>query len=369
MLNQGFSAPLSADEKRSILDRVWRLEETEEVPFAVEIGTFHGATAEFFGDPAAEARWSDDFHRQREGVYDYGLPNIKPNVGIGIIAAAFGCEYTVNNEADPWIKSIISEDNVDDVHKLAVPDPETNPVFQMVWKRLAALMELSPLPLRMANVPSPLVTASMIWDYTSFIEGLLVFPDEVHVLMEKVTEATIIYIREQFKRIKNLYSVGHESIVPIPRSVGVRLSDDTAALLSPDLYREFGVKYLNKISREFGGVVVHSCGDVQYVVPAMMEIEGLRGLDFTMPQVMNWEAVRDAAAGKTVLSLRQRHWDHPVIANPADPGSGKTAVDIVEYAGKLIDTFGRRGIIIESSAPSSQEARELGEKLHRLLSK
>jgi hypothetical protein len=210
----------------------------------------------------------------------------------------------------------------------------------------------------MVNVPSPLVTASMIWDYTSFIEALLVCPDEVHVLLEKVTEATILYVREQFKRIKNLFSVSHESICPVPRFAGVRVSDDTSALLAPDHYREFGVKYNNKISRAFGGIVVHSCGDIQHVAPAMMEIEGLKGLDFTIPQVMNWNAVRDAAAGKTTLVLRQRYWDHPVDAK----------VDLVEYAKKLVDTFGRKGLIIETSAPTGEEARVLGERLHQLLS-
>jgi hypothetical protein len=139
----------------------------------------------------------------------------------------------------------------------------------------------------------------------------------------------------------------------------VRVSDDTAALLSPNLYREFGVKYNSMISREFGGIVVHSCGDTQYTAPAMLEIEGLKGLDFTIPQVMNWEALRDAVAGKTVLCLRQRYWDHP-------KGS---AVDLAEYSGKLLDTFGRKGLIIETSAPDAEEARVLGEKLHRRLSK
>jgi hypothetical protein len=210
----------------------------------------------------------------------------------------------------------------------------------------------------MVNVPSPLVSASMIWDYTSFIEALLVCPGEVHALLEKVTETTILYIREQFRRIKNLFSVGHESICPVPRFCGVRISDDTAALLSPALYREFGVRYNNRISEAFGGLVVHSCGDVQHVVPVMMEIEGLRGLDFTIPQVMNWEAVRDAAAGKTALVLRQRYWDHPRDA----------PVDLAEYAQRLVEVFGRRGLIIETSAPTAEEARALGERLHRVLS-
>ena len=312
---------LTANEKIETLEAVWRLEETEEVPFVIEIGPFHPATREFFDNPAAEVKWSEEQNRSREGVYDYGLPNIKPNQGIGVVAAAFGCQYTVNDEADPWIKPLIREENAEDVHKLEIPDPEKNVVYKVVYKRIESLEEISPMPLRMVNVPSPLVTASMIWDYTSFIEALLIFPDEVHVLMEKVTEATIIYIREQFKRIKNLYSVGHEAIYHIPRFAGVRISDDTAALLSPDMYREFGVKYNNRISKEFGGIVVHSCGDVHHVVPAMAEIEGLKGLDFTMPQVADWKSIRDAA-GKTVLCLRQRYWDHPKDAQ----------VDIADYA-------------------------------------
>jgi hypothetical protein len=353
------AAILKPEEKIERIEAVWRLEDTDEVPFTIEIGPFHGATTAYFDDAAAEVKWSEELHRNREGVYDYGLPNIKPNQGIGVIAAAFGCEYTVNNEADPWIKAIIREENAEDVHKLEIPDPKNNAMFQRVWKRIEDLEKISPMPLRMVNVPSPLVTASMIWDYTSFIEALLVFPDEVHVLLDKVTEATIIYIKEQFRRIKNLYSVGHESICPVPRFAGVRVSDDTAALLSPDLYREFGVKYNNRLSREFGGIVVHSCGDTHHVAPAMMEIDGLKGLDFTIPQVNEWEALRDAAAGKTVLCLRQRYWDHP-----KDSG-----VDLAEYSAKIVETFGRKGIIIETSAPTADEARALGEKLHQKLSK
>jgi len=350
-------AVLSPEEKKKALEAVWRLEDTDEVPFVIEIGTFHGATKAFYDDPSAEVRWSEEQHSMREGVYDYGLPNIKPNQGIGIVAAAFGCEYAVNDESDPWIKAIIKEENAEDVHKLEVPDVEKNPIFQKAWKRIEDLQALSPMPLRMVNVPSPLVTASMIWDYTSFIEAILIFPDEVHILLEKVTEATIAYIREQFRRIKNLYSVGHEALYAIPRFAGVRVSDDAAALLSPDMYREFSVKYNNMISREFGGIVVHSCGDVHRVVSAMLETEGLKGLDFTMPQVTNWDPLK-AAAGKTVLCLRERYWDHLAGAN----------VDIAEYAGRLIETFGRKGVIIETSAPSPEAARSLGEALHKRLS-
>ena len=348
---------LSNEEKQDRIARNWRLEDVDEVPFLIEVGSFHAATSRFHSDHAAELAWNVDFHRRREGVYDYGMPNIKPNQGINIVAAAFGCECTVNDEADPWVKPLIRDDNVQDVHALQVPDPRTSPVFRRAWERVDYLQSHSALPLRLVNVPSPLVTASLIWEYTSFITATLLHPREVHVLMEKVTEATIAYLHEQLARIRSLHTMGHE-MWHIPREVGVRVSDDTAAVMSPNLYREFGVRYNGMISRALGGIVVHSCGEVKNVVAPMMETEGLRGLDLTIPQA-DWESVRAAAAGRTALCLRHYHWDH---------GAG-AQVDLAAYSQRLVDFFGRRGLFIQTSTAGAAEARALGERLHQVLSK
>jgi len=347
---------LSIEQKKDLIRKNWFLQEVEEVPFLIEIGPFHAASTKFFSDDDAELAWNINFYKQRKGINDYGIPNIKPNQGIGIIASAFGCEHIVNDEADPWIKPLIREENVNDVYKLEVPDPINNPIYKRAYNRIEFFQSHSDLPLRLVNVPSPLVTASLIWDYTSFIVAMMIYPKEVHILMEKVTAATIDYIREQLRRIKNLFTMGHEMWY-IPRDLGVRISDDTAALMSPNLYREFGVKYNSLISRAFGGIVVHSCGDVQNVVEPMMEIEGLRGLDLTIPQNPNWEVIRKAAAGKTALNLRHYYWDH-----------GKdTQVDLAEYSRKLIEFFGQKGIFIQTSTPTPEEARDLGKRLHYIL--
>ena len=349
---------LSIDEKKKRILANCRLEDLDEVPFVVEVGPIHIATKEFYESPEAELAFTREYIKRREGVYDYGYPNIKTNQGIGIVAAAFGCEYTVNNEADPWIKAMIREENAEDVYKLELPDVVNNPVYKQAWDRVEWLQANTDIPLRVVNVPSPLVTASEIWDYTSFIEATLTYPDEVHHLMEKVTTATIQYIKEQFKRIKNLYGISHE-FWAVPRELGIRVSDDTAALLSPNLYREYGVKYNGMIAEEFGGIVVHSCGNVANVAGAMMEIPGRRGLDFTIPQVPGWGKIRDAAAGKTVLCLRHNYWDH----------EGDAGVDLAEYSKKLLDFFGRKGVFIQTSVPTQEEAVTLGEKLHGILSK
>lgn len=346
------------NEKKKIILKNWMLEDVDEVPFLIEVGPMHMATTRFFSDHAAELNWNVDFHQERADIYDYGMPNIKPNQGINIIASAFGCEYEVNDDADPWVKPFISNANPQDVHQLKVPDVKTNPVLRLAWDRVEYLQAESDLPLRLLNVPSPLVTASLIWDYTSFILATMEYPKEVHLLLEKITEATIAYLEEQLKRISNLHTMGHEMWY-IPRRIGVRISDDTAAVLSPNLYREFGVRYNNMISRAMGGIVVHSCGNIKHVVEPMMETEGLRGLDFTIPQTDDWERIRKAAAGKTALCLRHYYWDH----------SPDSQVDLLDYSKKIVDFFGRKGLFIQTSTPTSEEGQQLGRGLHRALSR
>ena len=336
------AAPLTADERRYAVKRTLDLADPGEVPFLIEIGPFHAATKEYYESDQAELAWNLGYERDRRPVYDYGISNIKPNLGIGFMAAAFGCQVTANAEADPWIKAMLREENASQVYDLELPDLETNALYRRAFDRIERLQGGSTLPLRLVNVASPLVTASQIWDYTSFIEATLLYPKEVHELLEKVTEATIAFVREQRRRIRRLHALSHEMWY-LPEDYGIRVSDDTAALMSPDLYREFGVRYNNRLSEAFGGIVVHSCGDLQNVVAVMMETKGLRGLDITMPNNPRWDVLKEAAAGKTALNLRHFYWDH---------GSGVT-VDAVEYTRKLLEVFGRRGILIQTSTPDA----------------
>jgi hypothetical protein len=176
----------------------------------------------------------------------------------------------------------------------------------------------------------------------------------VHALLEVITEATIDYVRLQLAHINTPRSMGHEPEV-VPPGVGLRVSDDTAALLSPTLYREFAGRYNARLSEEFGGIVVHSCGDCSRVVSAMLEIPGLRGLELTMPQNTRWELIQPAI-GRVALCLRHKFSD-----------SALQDYEPVDFTRRLLDTFGRRGVFILTSRPTFDEARALGEKLWPLL--
>ena len=221
--------------------------------------------------------------------------------------------------------------------------------------RIAYLQANSTLPLRLVNVASPMVTASMIWDYTDLMMAMIQYPAEVHALLEVITEATIDYVRLQLAHIKNPRSMGHEPEV-VPPGVGLRVSDDTAALLSPALYREFAGRYNARLSEEFGGIVVHSCGDCSRVVSAMLEIPGLRGLELTMPQ--NSQVGADPAG------------DRPRGALPAPQVLGLRIAGL--RAGRLHPAAcwtpsAAAGSSSSRPRPTFDEARALGEKLWPLL--
>jgi hypothetical protein len=347
---------MTEQEKIKIINETWQLKDTGMVPYTIEIGYPHLATSEFHGDAEAELVWHRNYHASRQGVIDFDMPNIRPNLGIGTIAEAMGCNSRVNAEADPWIESIISNDNPEKVYEIKAPDVADNPTFKRVRERISFMQEHGDMPLRLVNVASPLVTASMVWDYTQFFMAMMMYPKEVHHLMELITKATIDYVHLQLEIIENLHTMGHE-VLRVPRAVGLRVSDDTAALMSPDLYREFGARYNGMLAEEFGGVVVHSCGECKHIVPAMLETPGLKGLDLTMPQNTDWEPIKKAA-GKISLSLRHYFWDH-----------GDQEVDPVEYTQKIISEFGRQGIFIVTSVPDFDAARALGPRLWDLLCK
>ena len=59
-------------------------------------------------------------------------------------------------------------------------------------------------------------------------------------------------------------------------------------VLSPRLYKEFGLPYVNRIADAFGGIWLHCCATCKHHWPAFGKIHGLRGLDtmypFTKPE-------------------------------------------------------------------------------------
>ena len=82
--------------------------------------------------------------------------------------------------------------------------------------------------------------------------------------------------------------------------MGVSLSDDGLAVISAKLYEEFCLPYVNELSEEFGGILIHSCGNFVHQLDNLEKVHGLRGLNFGASETP-FEAVWERFNGKTAI--------------------------------------------------------------------
>lgn len=346
---------MTVGEKRDAIRAAWLRGNGARVPFFIEAGENVKATRALLEDPGRDLALQESLLAAAARIDDDSLPSLKPNLGIGVMATAFGCPHLVDEKSDPWVKPIIGDENPGAVFSLPVPDPVRDGLLPLALSRIDYFRTHGSYPLRCVNLPSPLLTASLVWEYGSFLAGLLERPREAHALLERITAATLAFLRVERERIGALFSWSHESVW-IPPDLALRLSDDVAAVLPADLYREFGVRYNNAFAGEVGGLVIHSCGDVSRSLPAMMETEKLVGIDIVAPQ-NDLEIVGRLAAGRTALCLRYFDWDFPV-------GS---SVSLLDYGMGLVERFGTAGMLLWTHTPTVGEAAELARGMRRAL--
>jgi Uroporphyrinogen decarboxylase (URO-D) len=342
---------LAHTEKQEILRRVYALEANLPVPCLVQpFGKWY-ATGDLMEDMELDLARQMERNRLQEAVDDFYVPHFKAGVGLGALAAAFGCSSEWNEGSDAWILPRIETDP-QRVYELTLPDPHTSGSNALAFERLAFFARQG-LLVQPCNIASPLTTASYIWGYSDFLDALIHHPREVHHLLELVTEATIRFVRAQMAAVTNLYGLTHEDWW-MGSELGIRVSDDVLAVISPRHYREFGVHYNNILSREFGGVVIHSCGNIVHQVPAILEHEGLVAVDLALPH-NDPVALARVAAGKTALTMR--YWIQDWENQPMP--------DLEEYTDRMVEIFGTRGVLLQMQAPTHTNCIALAEAIRR----
>jgi len=346
---------LSTLDKERAVRAAWKREAGQPIPFFVEFGDMLKATEEFYNDPERELILEERYLYQADEVPDFGIGSLKPNMGIGIVAMLLGCPYRLDPKTDPWIGPVLDENSRERIARLRVPNMREAELVAMALKKIDCFASKSSRPIRFVNIPSPLVTASLLWEYGSFVASMLLYPEDVHRVLEIVTEATLAFVKAIRPSIPRFFGYTHESVL-IPEDFGIRLSDDVAAVLTADLYREFGVRYNNRISDQFGGIVIHSCGNIGNALPAMLETRGLLGLDIVAPQ-NDLSRIEELTSGKTALSLRFFDWDFPFGTTP----------DLAEYAEMLARRFGPTGLILWSHVQEAADAVLLAERISTIL--
>jgi len=213
------------------------------------------------------------------GLADDFLPIVYPPHDTGTIARAFGSKPFYGREELPAFLPVIHEP--EEVYELDEPDLNENEWFLEHLERTKRIQKKIPSPyyVGLYDLQSTLDVAVLIWHYEDLMRAMYTNPEEVHVFLSMVTNALIHSIRINLEVLDKPIPFGPDN-VDLPLGQGIHISDDMMAVLSPKIYREFGVPYNNKLSREFGGISLHSCGKFIHNVENLAEIRDLRGMNY-----------------------------------------------------------------------------------------
>ena len=245
---------------------------------------------------------------------DY-VPFLDPFEGVTIMAEAFGCKVEYPRDNDPAVAAPIIK-KPEDVYDIKKPGMD-NPVYLRVFETLKYWQEKTGniIPLGNTDPQSPLDVASLIWKTDDFLMACYTNKKEVHYLMDLITDAFIEFYSAQHEIIENSAYPVH-AFPLVGSDDGIAVSDDQVVLMTPDLYREFGVPSLEKISEAFGGLYYHSCGDWGPFMDDVLSIKGLRAINGHMsPKELKPEYVEKITSKGIGVFLGISHheigWDSP----------------------------------------------------------
>ena len=310
------------EQNKAFLQRLWNLDNDERPGFMIG---YVGPRMKG-GQPVASALFSTegpDTVRDRlqdpekflqaqlaeiEGQLTYKgdyVPSLCPALGVVGIPSAFGCEVIWWENDLPAVRPVIGDDprQVYDLPQPSITDGELGRVLD--YTRYFAERTGGQIPIRVTDIQGPLDSAALIYGHNNFLMAMLTNPDEVHHLMQLVTDLTIRFVKAQREIVQEY---GAEFVPSLhqpwmPDGLGVGISNDECVMMSADMHTEFHVPYLNQLAEEFGGVFVHSCGKWTHQFPSLEKIHNFRGHEFGASEAP-YQPVLEHFGGKTVLACR-----------------------------------------------------------------
>jgi uroporphyrinogen decarboxylase len=159
-----------------------------------------------------------------------------------VIPEAMGLPYTMVEARGPWFEQTVKSES--DINKLRVADGENDLSYVCDAIRLTKTALAGRVPLiGFAGAPWTLlaymVEGSGSKTFSRAKKFLYTEPRLAHMLLEKITESTIHYLKAQVKAGADM----------------LQIFDSWAGILSPAQYREFALPYISDICNALHGAV------------------------------------------------------------------------------------------------------------------
>lgn len=259
----------------------------------------------YYDDPAVMTNFQERAcYDQVKAVDDDFVPYLMPWFGTGVTASAFGCRIDFPPKQDPAVNPrYYPVRTPEDIRKLPLPNPEKDGLMPKVLEFLGYMKQKSFLPVGITDFQGPLTTANQLMGYDKLIYLMHDAPEAAHELMDKITEALIVWVKLQKQVIgEPLTECISDQQVYVGRHAGIWFSDDDAVLMSPGTYKEFVVPYNSRILKAFGGGCLHYCGNATHQAENFLDTEGLLAINtYALHDLRGLRELKARLEGRIVL--------------------------------------------------------------------
>lgn len=216
----------------------------------------------------------------------YNIPRFIADFGTVSIPSYWGGQKYKPLGGCIGIKPVI--ENSKDVKKIRPLEPGSGDAEKAahIWSAVSFNLQTDRLHCTFIDIQGPLNTAALLWQQEDFLVAMLTEPEIVHELLEQVTEHIIQTIKAMIQKIR-LISGPMWPFIYLPPDIGVGITEDYMPLISPELYKEFGIPYLERISQVFGGIFIHCCGRYAHHIDNLKKSRiNILGMEFHYPYTM-----------------------------------------------------------------------------------
>ncbi|MGI6668814.1 MAG: uroporphyrinogen decarboxylase family protein [Acetivibrionales bacterium] len=175
---------------------------------------------------------------------------------LSVEAEAFGCPIRFSDTEVPTIYGRIVSDR-DSVMALEVPEVGEGRTGAYITAAKLAVKHIKDRPAFGGQI-GPFSLAGRLFDMTEIMAAILLEPETIHMLLEKVTHFLVEYAKA-FKQTG---------------ANGIIIAEPAAGLLSPEQCEEFSSAYVQRIVEEvqddYFMVILHNCGNTKKLVGSMI---------------------------------------------------------------------------------------------------
>jgi hypothetical protein len=234
-----------------------------------------------------------------------------------------GCPYWQDQENMPWAEAYTEAVDLERVLDQGLPDINSG-IASQIWETEAYFRDtLARYPGLSQTVRIGCPDAQGPFNTAVNIAGINVYyqvkdnPDLVHRLMRFSTDLYLAVIHHHKQLMDEPMENGYSFSYKIRG--GGRMSDDSAVMMSGDMYDEFVKPYNGEACQQTEGALLHFCGRGDQFFEHMVTTPGVTAIQFGNPEMQDFEARYELARQHQVCLL----WDGDL---PAEFDHVKTGV-------------------------------------------